>query len=105
MAYLFTSCFYVILGLKIVQTKEAVAAVAEIEEKEVDQEVEIEEEIEIEMLTEGKADASIARERVIRLLIAKKAETEMVVVEVETPDQAVTHPKRDTTEEADPQED
>ena len=80
-------------------------AVVEIEEKEVDQEVEIEEEIEIEMLTEGKADASIARERVIRLLIAKKAETEMVVAEVETPDQAVTHPKRDTTEEADPQED
>ena len=80
-------------------------AVAEIEEKEVDQEVEIEEEIEIEMLTEEKADASIARERVIRLLIAKKAETEMVVAEVETPDQAVTLPKRDTTEEADLQKD
>ena len=78
--------------------------VAEIEETEVDPEVEKEEEI--EMSTEEKADASIARERVIRLLIAKKAvETEMVV-EVETPDQAATHLKKDTTEEeADPQKD
>lgn len=71
-------------------------AVAEIEEKEVG--LEVEEEIEIS--TEEKADASTAREKVIRLLTAKKvAETEMVA-EVDQ-DQAATNQRIDTTEEAD----